>query len=350
MTGSDERNLPFPLENGRVPQQNRGEPWYDDGSIILLAGPTAFKVYKGLLTRRSGLFKRLLDRSIPQNTVASLPAEQCLVVQMQHPKDELSLALQLIHAGFESWPIPNWKDFDALARPLEMADKYTLPKLRSAFLTPLFRYYSHRVQDYASWDGRSKLPAPMNPVRVINFAREISLVSLIPVALVDLSLFISEAALHAAREPRRNSPYAPGLLHDDDQASCDRLRAHNARFPTKLQHLLQGMDDKTYYARPAAENCACKFGPLFDRLIQTTEHTTWLGAEGRYNGIVDMVPAILKDARSKEAKLCPNCVAKVDSEVLKLYNAWWKGIPHCLNMFDQDLRDFILRSLTEIAE
>lgn len=49
------------------------------------------------------MFKRLLDQSIPNNTIASLSAEQCLVVQMHHPKDELSLALQLIHAGFESW-------------------------------------------------------------------------------------------------------------------------------------------------------------------------------------------------------------------------------------------------------
>ena len=55
------------------------EFWFDDGSIILIAGSIAFKVYKGLLAAQSPVFADMLATVNPQ---ASQTFEGCPVVRL----------------------------------------------------------------------------------------------------------------------------------------------------------------------------------------------------------------------------------------------------------------------------
>ncbi|THH12195.1 hypothetical protein EW146_g7779 [Bondarzewia mesenterica] len=341
-----QHKLPFLLHDGRIPVKHRGDPWYDDGSIILLAGSMAFKVYKGILVRRSALFKRMLELDIPENTVASLRAENCLVVQTNHHEHDLSKALLLTNAGFEAWPLPEFVEFDALAPLLQLSATYELNILRAVLLRPLFRHHLMRAELYEEWDGITPLPDPLDPVRLINFARETSLHSLIPIALVDLALFVPESALLAAKEPRRKSPYAPGLLDEHDEAMCATLREYNVSLSLKLRRMLQGLDAGPSYSLKPQRTCDCRFKPLFDHIVAIMEHRAWGGSTARYHSLIDIVAAVRRN--DMRINFCPNCLIKIDAEVMKMYRSWWQGVPNRLGFFGQELKDFIIEDLREL--
>ncbi|KIM82688.1 hypothetical protein PILCRDRAFT_819992 [Piloderma croceum F 1598] len=44
-----------------------GEPWFDDGNVLLQAQSTQFKVHRGVLSANSGVFRDML--TLPQPAV-----------------------------------------------------------------------------------------------------------------------------------------------------------------------------------------------------------------------------------------------------------------------------------------
>lgn len=58
----------------------RGDPWFDDGNIILQAEQTQFRVYRGLLASSSTIFSDML--SVPQPNTPDQLVEGCPVVEL----------------------------------------------------------------------------------------------------------------------------------------------------------------------------------------------------------------------------------------------------------------------------
>lgn len=111
------RELPFLLVKGSVPPAHRGDPWFEDGTVsyvsiapwyfvahesiiqvILTSGCTAFKVYKGLLSRDSQVFATLLNET-PLDRLVKTRIEGCEVIRMDEPVSKLRPVLQWIHGG-----------------------------------------------------------------------------------------------------------------------------------------------------------------------------------------------------------------------------------------------------------
>ena len=69
------------------------EFWFDDGNIVLLCRETAFRVYRGLLTRHSVIFRDLFSMAQP-STAETM--ESCPVVHISDPPDDLRYLLRAL--------------------------------------------------------------------------------------------------------------------------------------------------------------------------------------------------------------------------------------------------------------
>ncbi|TFY69083.1 hypothetical protein EVG20_g3299 [Dentipellis fragilis] len=327
--------LPFDLRDGLVPAYNRGDPWFDDGSVILLAGSKAFKVYRGLITRDSGYFAKLMSSPLAHNVLSAV-VEGCSVVRVDEPPEGVSQALQWIFAGIGT-PLPELDDFSGRAPVLKLANKYDIRQLRTALLTPLLHHYSDRLQLYSDWNGLETLPKPINPVHALNFARDTATHSFLPIAALDLSLFVSEAELLAANEPRRSSPYSPGLAHSIDEEAVALLRVHHKNLRKNLAKALSQFDE----GRPLSpRRRCCSFKAFYQHIVEVVDGGPWVSrSDGRYG--LDMLRVLKTDGARRS--YCDQCLNELDGEAIRLYRQWWEDIPGLLgfggwdDMFVQDV-------------
>lgn len=72
----------------------RGDPWFEDGNIVLQAETTQFKVYSGILSRQSEIFADMLTVPQPQSTEESV--EGCAVVRLTDSAQDWTHALKAI--------------------------------------------------------------------------------------------------------------------------------------------------------------------------------------------------------------------------------------------------------------
>lgn len=83
----------------RLTRTSRSELWFDDGNIVLAVGGTAFRVYKGLLSKSSTILAGML--SAPRSAFAE-KFEGCDVIRLRgdEPAD-VARVLELIFCGPE---------------------------------------------------------------------------------------------------------------------------------------------------------------------------------------------------------------------------------------------------------
>ena len=79
-------------------QGEHGEPWFDDGNLILQAEHNVcFKVHRGMLARQSEVFKDML--AIPQPSMNAAPEPREETVRMYDLPVDLSNLLKAIYDG-----------------------------------------------------------------------------------------------------------------------------------------------------------------------------------------------------------------------------------------------------------
>lgn len=85
--------------NKTVPKHKRGDPWFDDGNIILLPEDSsiAFKVHRDFLSRHSEVFQSMFE--LPQPTSDTEILDDCQVVRMYDLPLELSNLIKALYDG-----------------------------------------------------------------------------------------------------------------------------------------------------------------------------------------------------------------------------------------------------------
>jgi hypothetical protein len=68
--------------------------WYDDGTVILKAGSTMFRVYKGILASRSPVFQDMFLKAQPDTTSSD---DECPSIELQDDPKTLELFLLILH-------------------------------------------------------------------------------------------------------------------------------------------------------------------------------------------------------------------------------------------------------------
>lgn len=89
------------MRESKVPLSKRGDPWFDDGNIILLTSfedsPVAFKIHRGVLARHSEVFRAMFEVAEPPPDSENL--EKCPVVYMHDVPVELSSVIKALYDG-----------------------------------------------------------------------------------------------------------------------------------------------------------------------------------------------------------------------------------------------------------
>lgn len=76
------------------------EFWFDDGNIVLVAGNTAFRVYRGLLSAHSTVFSDMFEASSPMDGET---LEGCPVVRLSDSAQDLAHLLKILIPKDTMW-------------------------------------------------------------------------------------------------------------------------------------------------------------------------------------------------------------------------------------------------------
>ncbi|PIL23581.1 hypothetical protein GSI_14894 [Ganoderma sinense ZZ0214-1] len=158
--------------------------WLEDGSVVLVAKKTAFKVYKGLLSAHSPVFSDMFSST----THADETYDGSPVVRLSDSPEDLKWVLThvmpktLRHLqgtyDFKS------SELSALARlghkyQIDLLERHAVDSLKAAF-----------TNDFEQWEGRLRSPqvpshsgySRYNPIDIINIARLTNTPSMLPLA------------------------------------------------------------------------------------------------------------------------------------------------------------------------
>ncbi|KAG2125023.1 hypothetical protein DEU56DRAFT_873160 [Suillus clintonianus] len=191
--------------------------WFSDGSIVLRAENTLFRVHKSQLARHSAFFRDLF--SLPQPSAGSAtsssstvvgnrkPAlqidttnetEGCPVLRLYDTAEDVENLITALYDG-PSFGKNDPADFRMVSGILRLATKYLVDSLRTKALAHLSRAWPNSLK---GWDAREDLarademqsgPGMSNiypsPADVVILAREVNATSLLPSAFYDLSRY-----------------------------------------------------------------------------------------------------------------------------------------------------------------
>ncbi|KAI0739115.1 hypothetical protein C8Q80DRAFT_1275284 [Daedaleopsis nitida] len=165
--------------------------WLDDGNIILVAGKTAFKVYKGLLAVQSPVFAGMLAASSPDATTRS---EGTPVVHLPDSPTDLK---HLLHTLLPTKDVDIFRrtdndgyDFERLFSVTRLAHKYEIEIIEQQAIDCLKVYFTHR---FSFWEDAKQLGIValneyLASIGVVHLARLTGNLSMLPIALYDCAL------------------------------------------------------------------------------------------------------------------------------------------------------------------
>ncbi|KAJ7612069.1 hypothetical protein FB45DRAFT_843338 [Roridomyces roridus] len=140
------------------------ELWFDDGSIIVQAGNSQFRVHRSILAACSPVFKDML--SFPQPADAEL-VEGCPVVHLPDAPEEVTVFLKAIFLPDYFMPFPAKTEFGMIRGCLRLGHKYGVEHLR---LRAMIHFSSRFRTTLSQWDtsscpyvyGESEFTGPWN--------------------------------------------------------------------------------------------------------------------------------------------------------------------------------------------
>ncbi|KAL4244120.1 hypothetical protein ABKN59_009448 [Abortiporus biennis] len=201
--------------------------WFHDGSVVLRAQQTLFKVHISQLSRHSIFFRDMfsLPQPDPSNSTGSEPTyDGCLLLHLDDSAEDLAHLLNAVYDG-PLFHDNDRKEFPMISGILRLSTKYFIDKLRRKTLEHLSLSWPSSLK---GWDAREDkariyemetgIPKAFlypSPIAVINLARENDAPSLLPAAFYDLSRY------HYAQifEPGEDDPLYPYSPHTSLSAS-----------------------------------------------------------------------------------------------------------------------------------
>ncbi|KAI1784463.1 hypothetical protein LXA43DRAFT_955076 [Ganoderma leucocontextum] len=218
------------------------EFWFSDGSLILRAHSTLFRVHISQLCRKSVFFRDLF--SLPQPSEPDRNERQlegCPVLDLHDSPEDVANLVKVIYDG------PNFgsndrRDFIASSGVLRLSSKYlieettrqkALAHIRTAWPSTLKGWDLREdvARAHEAETGQPRGNRYPHPIAVINLAREIGADDLLPAAFYELS----RHSFAQIFEP------APGSPLDPRDPNCPTSLSHTL-CPADLQRLALGKE------------------------------------------------------------------------------------------------------------
>jgi len=167
-------------------------PWFDDGNIILEAELTQFKVYRGILSANSEVFRDMFAIAQAGGN-GEVEVEGCPVVHLQDKAADLRHVLEVLHDSkirgpgsyLDKKPMP----LSMVAAFLRLGRKYGIDHLREEALARLLADFPSTLRGYddcqgIGWPRAIEMDLEKGAhITVVNLARENDVRSILPFAL-----------------------------------------------------------------------------------------------------------------------------------------------------------------------
>ncbi|KAI0702262.1 hypothetical protein BC835DRAFT_1404355 [Cytidiella melzeri] len=316
-----------------IPHSIRGDPWFEDGNIILLADPedsaaVAFKVHRGVLARHSEVFQSMFEGAQPPPHEENF--EQCPVVRMHDVPVELSNLIKALYDGPHGH-LRGIQDFFYSAGILRIATKYCITHIRVQAIRHLTQTWSHTLRGHddmlehaLSTTEEEGLSYPyVHPLHVLNLARAVDVRIIVPSALYFLSLYPLTDILRGDH---------PKLLveHPSRPSStltAEDLQAYALMFQHRLQLVLHFVR-KTCGARTPSDRCSsgpnCRkaFAQLSNRLSRE-----WLPRTGPIHFMSQAL-----DELADFPGICGHCRTAFKKDVSAAREEAWTTLPTAVGL------------------
>ncbi|KAM5539306.1 hypothetical protein V8D89_006997 [Ganoderma adspersum] len=184
-----EPSITSPPSNGDLNTGNltrHEEFWFDDGSVVLVAQNTAFRVFRTLLAAQSTVFADMLSSSSPN---AEEMFEGCPVVHLSDSPQDIAHLLHVLlpksqRTLYAREPLFSFHRMSAIIR---LAHKYHVQDVLDQAILALEEYFT---SDFDTWDSDRIAVAfkRRHAVAVVNLARLVDKPSLLPVAFYECAL------------------------------------------------------------------------------------------------------------------------------------------------------------------
>ncbi|CAL1713270.1 unnamed protein product [Somion occarium] len=295
-----------------VPASRRGDPWFDDGNIVLLSedSSVAFKVHRDFLSRHSEVFKSMFE--LPQSSSEGEVLEGCQVVRMYDLPGELSNLIKALYDGTgPSSQERSLEHFLYTVGILRLSTKYFISRLRNEAI----RHLTPPIND--------KSYPFVHPLHVLNVARENHVEIVIPSVMYFLSLYSLDDLLKADHlKLKVDHPSCP-----PSNLSSQDLQAYTLMFQYRITLILDFVR-RTCGERVAAPGCQ-KAGACVKVFTRTSSRLSrsWKVRTGPLHFMVQV-----SDEIAEHPDVCGPCRRAFRQDVTAFREETWHNLPSIVGL------------------
>lgn len=334
--------------------------WFPDGSVVLCAGDTLFRVYSGILALHSSVFKDLFTLPQPLNDSESF--DECPLIALQDGEEELRDFLRVVHdwryvvlkcvgvhdylrVPRDSYLYSVSNDLSVLLNLLRMSTKYDVIPLRARVIKLLATHFPRDPLQHPYLPPTSSypllFPLPKDvqlTIRAANIFRETNALSLLPAALFACcglppdSLLGPRAVPDASNSnPATTSPFGNDALNTHSHSLSPEnlytvLKARSTLILFTRQHIFgYAFTPRDPPACLASATCRRARADWAESINKATSRP------GEQNGWINpLSPGTYLACMTRAA--CRKCVVELRESFEKGRKELWEGLPGVLGL------------------
>ncbi|KAJ7142756.1 hypothetical protein C8R44DRAFT_974329 [Mycena epipterygia] len=132
--------------NSETTLERSPDIWFDDGTIVLRAGRTLFRVFRGILAAQSPIFRDTF--AIPQPPTQEM-YDACAVLEIQDSPKDLRMLLMATHDPTYATHTPV-DGLETLSALLRLSTKYEIDHIRTRMISILKSIYPNSLDAWIS--------------------------------------------------------------------------------------------------------------------------------------------------------------------------------------------------------
>ncbi|KAJ7637223.1 hypothetical protein B0H17DRAFT_961266 [Mycena rosella] len=321
------------METSTKPNEPRRalDLWFEDGNLVIQAGTSQFRVYRGILAARSSIFQDML--AFPQPPDSEV-VEECPLVCLPDAESEVSDFLKAIFIPEYFPAFPALTTSDVIVGCLRLSHKYEVDYLRRRALIHLSSRYRTTLAEFDSRVCSSPDSAPSKAMSwpwpdvptftlcVIQLAREVDALWVLPLAFYDLSTGCNMPK--DSPKPRIGREIFHGAVHNGLPTSLSAQDQDSFLQGHTIHTRAAAGDIMRFLSHPQdIEGCTSPVRCLAVRLEALEKHRADVAA-------LSHIPLRVwgPDNWKKLEDVCPACLAGLKSTHAKAREAFWDDLPN----------------------
>ncbi|KAH8099793.1 hypothetical protein BXZ70DRAFT_1008774 [Cristinia sonorae] len=222
------------MSSSSVPESafERGDPWMEDGSIVLKAGNTCFRVHRTVLARNAEVFADMFDMPQPDpKTVddGQVMIEGCIVVELLDHPTELGHFLRACYDGWSYFQRNSILPVEVVIAFIRLGTKYQALHLREEGVLRLPGLVHSLSQHEEASDAYSRSRQRRDLNKLANLVLTHDLAGFLPQVLY-ACLQVSDDLIQDSETPQSSAS------SDDDYSTG--LEPPEELLPMNIQHIL----------------------------------------------------------------------------------------------------------------